>query len=129
MIPSLSTDFLIRVKNGSRSGRKTITATGSKFCVAIAALMKKYGYIDDYTIADDVKKEITLKLAYNNGEPRIYDIKLFTRPGRRIYEKSFSLPWGQSPNSLIIISTSAGVISQKEAKKKGLGGEIIAEIY
>ena len=43
MIPSLSTDFLIRVKNGSRAGRKTITAPGSKFCVAIAALMKKYG--------------------------------------------------------------------------------------
>lgn len=129
MIQSLSTDFLIRIKNGSRAGRKTITAAGSKYCLAMATLMKKYGYIDDFKVATDVKKEITLSLAYNNGEPRISDIKLFSRPGRRTYEKSFSLPWGKSKQSLIIISTSSGVMSQKEAKVKGLGGEVIAEIY
>jgi len=128
MIPSLSTDFLIRIKNGSRAGRKTITATGSKYCMSIAALMKKYGFISDFKAADDVKKEITISLSYDNNLPRISDIKLFSRPGRRMYEKSFSLPWGNSKNSLIIISTSAGVMSQKEAKSKGLGGEIIAQI-
>jgi len=129
MIPSLSNDFLIRIKNGSRAGRKTITAVGSKYCVSMAALMKKYGYIADYKVADDVKKEITIALAYDDKTPRITDIELFSRPGRRMYEKSFSLPWGKSKQALIIISTSAGVMSQKEAKSKGLGGEIIAEIY
>jgi small subunit ribosomal protein S8 len=128
MIPSISNDFLIRIKNGSRAGRKTITAVGSKYCVSIAALMKKYGYIDDFKVADDVKKEITIALAYNNNLPRISDIKLFSRPGRRTYEKAFSLPWGKSKDSLIIISTSAGVMSQKDAKHRGLGGEIIAEV-
>lgn len=129
MIPSLSTDFLIRLKNGALAGRKTITAPGSKFCVSLASLIKKYGFIEDYSVAADPKKEITITLSTNSNKSLISGVKLFTRPGRRVYEKSFSLPWGQSPKSLIIISTSSGVISQKEAKKRGLGGEIIAEIW
>lgn len=127
MITSLSTDFLIRLKNGSRAERKTITAPLSKFNVALATLIKKYGYIEDFAVSEDDRK-MTITMAYNNGSPLITDVKLFSRPGRRIYEKSFSLPWGQSKQSLIIISTSSGVISQKEAKKRGLGGEVIAEI-
>jgi small subunit ribosomal protein S8 len=127
MITSLSTDFLIRLKNGSRAERKTITAPLSKFNVALATLIKKYGYIADFVVSD-ADRNMTITMAYNNGSPLITDVKLFSRPGRRIYEKSFSLPWGQSKQSLIIISTSSGVISQKEAKKRGLGGEVIAEI-
>lgn len=129
MITSLTTDFLIRIKNGSRAGRPTISAPGSKFCTAIAQLLKKYGYISDYSITTDVKKVITVTLAYQNHQPRIYDITLFSKPGRRIYEKTHSLPWGKNKESLIVISTSSGVMSQKEAKKRGLGGEIIAEIW
>lgn len=129
MIFSLSNDFLIRIKNGSRAGRKTITAPGSKFCVSIAETMKKHGYIADYSVADTPKKELTVNLAYNGLEPRIYDIKLFSKPGRRVYEKTHSLPWGKTKNSLIVVSTSSGVMSQKEAKSRKLGGEIIAEIW
>lgn len=129
MITSLSTDFLIRIKNGSRAGRQTIVAPGSKFCVSIAQVLKKYGFISNYSIATDSKKAITITLAYDDLQPRIYDINLFSKPGRRVYEKTHSLPWGKNKESLIIISTSSGVMSQKEAKTKGLGGEIIAEIW
>ncbi|MFZ2153507.1 MAG: 30S ribosomal protein S8 [Microgenomates group bacterium] len=128
MITSLSNDFLIRLKNGSRADRKTITAPLSKYCVAIAQLIKKYGYIADYSISDS-DKLITISFAYHDGVPAISDVQLFSRPGRRLYEKAFSLPWGKSKDSLIIISTSSGVMSQKEAKKRGLGGEVIAEIW
>jgi small subunit ribosomal protein S8 len=129
MIASLSTDFLIRIKNGSRAGRRTITAPGSKFCVSIAQVLKKYGYIANYSVAEDPKKEITITLAYDDLQPRIYDISLFSKPGRRVYEKTHSLPWGKTKESLIVISTSSGVMSQKEARTKDLGGEIIAEIW
>jgi small subunit ribosomal protein S8 len=129
MITSLSTDFLIRIKNGSRAGRKTITAPVSKFCLSIAALMKKYGYISDFAVTDDVKKIMTITLTYDNDTPKITDISLFSKPGRRMYGRSFSLPWGKSKDALIIISTSSGVMSQKEAKVKGLGGELIAEVW
>lgn len=129
MTPSISTDFLIRIKNGSRASRKTITAPSSKFCVAISELLKKYGYIANYSVSEDPKKVITITLAYDNLIPRIYDLHLFSKPGRRFYEKSHSLPWGKTKESLIIVSTSSGVMSQKEAKSKGIGGEIIAEIW
>lgn len=129
MIQSLSTDFLIRLKNGARAGRTTITAPGSKYTIALATLIKKYGFIKDFSVAEDLKKEMTLTLAYTGNTPAITDVKLFSKPGRRLYEKSFSLPWGKSKNALIIISTSSGLLSQKEAKAKGLGGEVVAEIY
>ncbi len=128
MITSLSTDLLIRIKNGSRAGRKSITAPVSKFCSSIAQLMKKYRYIDDYQINPD-SKLMTINLAYIDNVPKVTDVILFSKPGRRMYGRSFSLPWGKSKNSLIIVSTSSGVMSQKEAKVKGLGGELIAEIW
>lgn len=129
MLQSFSIDFLIRIKNASRAGKKQIVTPASNFCVSIAKLLKRYGYIADYSISDDVKKKITLKLAFQNNLPKITEIKLFSTPGRRIYEKVSSLPWGKTPHSLIIVSTSSGVMSQKEAKTKKLGGEIIAEVY
>ncbi|MFA5827880.1 MAG: 30S ribosomal protein S8 [Candidatus Shapirobacteria bacterium] len=128
MIISLPIDFLIRIKNGYKAGRKTITGPASKYCVAIADLLKKHGLISGYSVSDDAKKIITINLAYNNNEPAISDVKIHSRPGRRVYEKSISLPWGKGKQSLFIISTSSGVFSQKEAKSKGLGGEILAEI-
>ena len=129
MIQSPSTDFLIRLKNGSLAGRKTITAPGSKFAISLAKLIKKHGYISDFSVSDDVKKTMTISFNYNDGVPAISNIQLFSKPGRRMYEKSFSLPWGKSKDSLIIISTSSGVMSQRQAKALGVGGEIIAEIY
>ncbi len=129
MHQSTSIDFLIRIKNGYQAGRKNILAPASNFCVAIAELLKKTGYIADFSIEGDVKKNMTIKLAYNGTEPKVSNMSLFSKPGRRIYEKKSSLPWGKSPASLIIVSTSSGVMSQKEAKKKGFGGEIIAEIW
>ena len=129
MHQSTSIDFIIRIKNGYKAGRKTILAPASNFCIAIAELLKKTGYIAGFTVNDDVKKEMTIKLAYDNNEPRIDNVRLFSKPGCRIYEKNSSLPWGKTPKSLIIVSTSSGVMSQKEAKVKGLGGEIIAEIW
>ncbi len=129
MLQSFSIDFLIRIKNASRSGQKKIVAPSSKFCVSIAELLKRYGYIGNYSVSEDSKKKITVDLIYQNNQPKISEIKLFSKPGRRIYGKVTQLPWGKTPYSLIIVSTSSGVMSQKEAKTKKLGGEIIAEIY
>jgi len=129
MLQSTSIDFLIRIKNGYKAGKKQITTPASNFCIDISQILKKFGFITDFSVSNDIKKEITLTLSYLNNQPKINDIKLFSKPGRRVYEKSSSLPWGKSPESLIIISTSSGIMSQKQAKVKGLGGEIIAEVY
>jgi len=129
MLQSFSIDFLIRIKNAARAGKKKITAPASNFCISMADLIKRYGYISNYSVSDDAKRQITIELAYDGNQPKISEIKIFSKPGRRIYEKVSSLPWGKTPKSLIIVSTSSGVMSQKEAKSKSLGGEIIAEIY
>jgi len=129
MLQSTSIDFLIRIKNGYRAGKKKITAPASKFCVNIADLLKRYNYISNFSVTDDVKKEINLDFIYQNNQPKLTQVKIFSKPGRRFYQKNSSLPWGKTKESLIIVSTSSGLMSQKEAKVKGLGGEIIAEIY
>ena len=129
MINSHSTDFLIRIKNGYNARRSTITAPASKFCINLAEIIKKHGLIADYSVSTEIPKIITLKLDYQNDFPKVTNVSLFSKPGRRFYEKSNNLPWGKTSKSLIIISTSSGLMSQREAVKKGLGGEVIAEIY
>ena len=129
MINSPSTDFLIRIKNGYRAGRKTVTAPYSKYCESISKLLKKNNLIDSYEVMADGSKQLLLKLKYVNKEPVVNDVKLFSKPGRRLYEKSSSLPWGMTPSSLIIISTSRGLMSQKEASAQKIGGELVAEVY
>lgn len=129
MIHSLSTDFLIRIKNGYRAGRKTITAPASKFCLSIAEVLKVNGFISGYSVAGDAIKEMTINLIYENNSPKVTDVSLYSKPGRRFYSNNTSLPWGKTRQSIIIISTSQGVMTQRQAKVKGLGGEIIAEIW
>lgn len=122
MINSLSCDLLIRIKNGSRAGRKTISAPLSKYSIAILEKLKQHGFIADFTL-NPKEKNISIQ------KPHLFDLEIFSRPGRRLYCTSSSLPWGKTPNSLIIISTSHGLLSQKEAVTKKLGGELIAEIW
>jgi small subunit ribosomal protein S8 len=129
MLQSFSIDFLIRIKNAARAGKKKITTPASNFCINIADLLKRYGYLNNYSVSDGTKREISLELSYIDNQSKINDIKIFSKPGRRIYQKVSSLPWGKTRQSLIIVSTSSGVMSQKEAKTKSLGGEIIAEVY
>jgi len=128
MLYSTSIDFLIRTKNASLAHRSTLIAPYSNFCLDLAKIFKKYGLITDYSVAGDTKKTITVKLAYANRSPLIKTIKIFSKPGRRWYQKATSLPWGDSKQSLIIISTSKGLLSCPQAVKQNIGGEIIAQI-
>lgn len=128
MLQSTSIDFLIRIKNAYRADHQSLTTPSSKFCQNLAKILKKHQLIADYSVNGKVKKVITVNLLYTNRRPAIEDIKIFSKPGRRWYEKSTSLPWGKSSQSLIIISTSQGLMSQRQAVKKHIGGEIIAQI-
>ena len=122
MINSLSCDLLIRIKNGSRASRKTISAPLSKYSLSILEKLKKHGFVADFTV-NSKEKSITI------SQPRVFDVAILSRPGRRLYCTSLSIPWGKTPKSLIIISTSHGLLSQKEAVTKKLGGELVAEIW
>lgn len=127
MINSLSTDFLIRLKNASLAGVKTVTAPNSKFIRNISEILAKNNYLGEYKVSED-QKTLQVKLLYTDRVPAITDVRLFSKPGRRWYETALRLPWGLSPNSLIIVSTSKGLLTQRQATKANIGGEIIAEI-
>lgn len=119
-------DFLIRLKNGYLAGNKVVSVPTSKLIQSICQLLKRFQLISDYKTDNRLT---TVSLNYNQGAPAFTQVTIFSKPGRRWYEKAFSLPWGKSRSSLIIISTPEGLMSQKEAKVKGLGGEIFAELY
>ena len=122
MINSLSCDLLTRIKNGSKAGRKNISAPLSKYSLNILEQLQKYGFIAGFTV-DAKERLISIQ------KPQVLDVKIFSTPGRRLYCTSKTIPWGKTPKSLIIISTSTGLLSQREAVTKKLGGELIAEIW
>jgi small subunit ribosomal protein S8 len=122
MINSLSCDLFIRIKNASLSGKKNITAPYSLFSQNILTLLRSHGFIKDFSVDTD-------KRSFTITSPKINSVNIISKPGRRLYSKHTSLPWGKTPKSLIIVSTSTGLLSQKEAAVRKLGGELIAEIY
>ncbi|MFA7301304.1 MAG: 30S ribosomal protein S8 [Candidatus Shapirobacteria bacterium] len=119
---SLYCDLLIRVKNASLSKRKSFIAVDSSFSRDICEKLKKHGFISDFS-ADSETHEITIL------NPVVSGVEILSKPGRHLYVKSSNIPWGKSPRSLIIISTSNGLLSQKEAVAKKVGGELIAQIW
>lgn len=124
------TDFLIQIKNSYLAHQNSVVIPSSNVKVALAEILKKYKFISDYSVTTDgAKKSITLNLTYTKHLPRLTQVQLFSTPGRRVYRHTQGLPWGKSSDSLIIISTSKGLMSQKEAVKSHLGGEVIAEIF
>lgn len=130
MISNLCLDLLIRIKNAYQAGKKSFITPASKFSIAIADIVKKNGLINDYTVTDlKIKKEMNIKLKYIGTVPAMTDIKIYSKPGRRIYCNSNNIPWLNQPNGLIIISTSKGLLNQKQAQKAGLGGELIAQLW
>ena len=94
----------------------------SSFSRDICEKLKKHHFITDFT-ADNETHLLTIT------DPVVSNIEILSKPGRHLYVNSNNIPWGKSPKSLIIISTSAGLLSQKEAVSKKVGGELIAEIW
>lgn len=129
MTNSPGSDLLIRLKNAYLAGNSSTTCPFSGFCFAIAGLLKKYGYISDLSVEGELKKNLLMKLNAVGSGRQITAVNIISRPGCRIYTSSSKIPWGKTPNSLIIVSTSDGVMSQKEAVAKKIGGELVAEVY
>lgn len=119
---SLYCDLLIRVKNASLSKRKTFDAVNSSFSRDICEKLKKHGFISDFSVDSE-----THTISIQN--PTVKGVEILSKPGRHLYVNSSNIPWGKSPKSLIIISTSSGLLSQKEAVSKKVGGELIAQIW
>lgn len=118
-------DFLIKVKNTAMAKNKKLTVPSNKQIAALAASLKRAGFFDE------VKKEgenLAISLTFKDRIPLLMDIKLVTKPGRRIYLGASEIGKKRGP-SQYIISTPKGILMTKEALKQNIGGEVIAEIW
>ena len=124
-------DMLTRIRNGQMRSLNKIDVPFSNFRSKILEVLKKEGYILDYEIIDKEKKikSISVKLKYFDGQPVIKEIKRISKPGRRVYSRATSIPKVLNGLGLAILSTSKGVMSDVEATKNNLGGEIICRIF
>ena len=123
-------DMLARIKNSQSRNYKKIQMPNSKFKVKIAEVLKNEGYIIDYKINEDKKKPVlSINLKYHSGNPVISTIERISKPGRRIFSSAESLPKINNGLGIAIISTPKGVMTDLDARKQKIGGEIICKVF
>lgn len=118
-------DMLTRIRNAQRIGRSLVTMPSSTQKVAIAKVLQDEGYIQSFEVKGEVKPELTIHLKYYQGKPVIELIKRVSRPGLRIFKSKDELPRVQGGLGIAIVSTSKGMMSDRNARENGVGGEII----
>ena len=119
-------DMLTRIRNGQASNKTEVAIPSSKLKTAIAEVLKKEGYISNYSTSGKGGKNIlTIELKYFEGKPVIESIHRSSKPGLRIYKNKENLPKVLGGLGVAIVSTSAGVMSDRVAREKGVGGEIL----
>ena len=121
-------DMFTRVRNGQMSNKVAVTMPSSKVKTAVAELLKSEGFIADYEVSGDVKKELSVTLKYFEGKAVIETIKRVSRPGLRIYKKTGDLPKVMGGLGVAIVSTSKGLMTDRAARNAGIGGEIIGYV-
>ena len=124
-------DMLTRIRNGQMRSLNKIVIPFSNFRFKILEVLKKEGYIIDFYLEDSKEKikSILVVLKYYEGRPVIKEIKRVSKPGRRVYSRAVSIPKIKNGLGVAILSTSKGVMSDSEAIKKNLGGEIICRVF
>lgn len=123
-------DMLTRIRNALQQKHETVSMPSSKEKVAIAEILKSEGYINNYTVEGDVKKTLTIDLKYGkNGERVISGLRRISKPGLRVYTKVENMPRVLNGLGIAIISTSSGMMTDREAKKNHAGGEVIAYVW
>ena len=122
-------DMLARIKNAQVRNHNKVSLPSSKFKAKIADVLKSEGYIIDYKIIDEKKPLIEINLKYNSGNPVINTIERISKPGRRIFSSASSLPKINNGLGIAIISTPKGVMTDIDARKQKVGGEIICKVF
>jgi len=123
-------DMLTRIRNALRINKKQVIVKASKICEGIAAVLKKEGYIEDFDRIDDGKQGILrVTLKYDvEGQPIISEVARTSKPGKRIYSSVEHLPHVLDGMGIAIVSTSKGVMSDRDCRAAKVGGEILCTV-
>jgi len=129
-------DMLTRIRNAVMAGQTVTAMPSSKMKVAIAKILKKEGFIKDYEVVEGERrgqKTLRVHLKYigkrRDRRPVLTGLERVSKPGRRVYASRHDIPWVLSGMGIAIVSTSRGVMTGREARKQGVGGEVICKVW
>ena len=122
-------DLLTRIRNAQRARHDAVTMPSSRLKKAICRVLEDEGYIGGFRVDGDKKPELTVALRYFEGEPVIADLSRVSRPGLRIYKGAGDLPEVRGGLGVAIISTNQGVMSDRAARRRLLGGEVLCTVF
>lgn len=124
-------DFLIRLKNAYLAKKEEVVVPYSKMNERLAKILAKHSFIGGYRVKEEDKKKKTLvvSLVYSRGKPALTEVKLISKPGRRIYASVRDMPFPPTRLGIVLVSTPKGVLTAKEAVKKKVGGEVIGYVW
>ena len=123
-------DFLTRIRNAGQAKHKTVDIPCSKLKLALAAILKDQGFVADFEkVEDGVQGVIRVSLRYYNRQPAFRELKRISKPGRRLYSPADKLPRVNNGLGIAIVSTSRGVMTDKQARKLNVGGEVLCTIW
>lgn len=127
-------DMLTRIRNAIMAGQQFVSVPSSKIKVEIARILKEQGYIEDYQLTrDEPQPYLRIRLKYvgsrRERRPVLSGLERVSRPGRRVYASKDEIPWVMSGMGIAILSTSKGVMTGEEARRQGVGGEVICHVW
>jgi small subunit ribosomal protein S8 len=124
-------DMLTRIRNANAAGRPRVRIKRNKACLGIAQVLKDEGYITDYVSIDDANQgEIRVDLKFGErGEKIIQDLRRESKPGKRVYRGVENFPRVLDGLGIAIVSTSAGVLSDRQCRKRKIGGELLCTVW
>jgi small subunit ribosomal protein S8 len=124
-------DFLTRIRNGLHAGHDEVVIPHSKMKAEMARILTEQGYVESYSErGDGAKKELVIELKYDpDGRRAIRGLRRMSRHGRRVYRKQASIPRVLDGLGVAILSTSRGILTDHEARRAGIGGEVLCFVY
>lgn len=123
-------DMLTRLRNAGKASKRSVSMPSAKLKVAVAAALKKEGFVSDYEVeGEGAIKTLSIQLKYFQGVPVIETIKRISTPGLRVYAEKDNLPSVNGGLGVALISTSKGIMTDKAARKAGIGGEVLCSVF
>lgn len=129
MVSDPIADFLIRIKNGYLARKSRVEGPWSRNLEGIGRILVANGYLKTVKVTKNKFKKLVLTLKYEKGRPALTDLRRVSKPGVRRYVKASQIPYVLNGLGIAVISTSQGLMTDREARKKNLGGEVLAEIW
>ncbi len=122
-------NMLIAIKNAGLVKKTSITIPSSKMKVAILELLKQEGYIKTYHVQDGTKPTVEVVLEYKGGAPRVHDVKRVSKPSKRMYTGVKDISPVKYGHGILVLSTPKGIMTDKQARKEMVGGELLFTIW